>query len=114
MQNDGAPRYTSSGTTPGLLLGAARHADDGALYWRIAQYLLPNHGYAPGTARGENYHGQTWVPIDDENCWVYTYTWNPERPLTDAERDSYATRRFDPRRGRCELEAYPQPRRTIT
>jgi len=90
MQNDGAPRYTVVKHDAGLLLGAARHADDGALYWRIAQYLLPNHGYAPGTARGENYHGQTWVPIDDENCWVYTYTWNPERPLTDAERDSYA------------------------
>jgi hypothetical protein len=22
-------------------------------------------------------------------CWIYTYAWNPERPLTQAERDGY-------------------------
>ena len=34
----------------------------------------------PTRLPGENYHGQTWVPITDELCWVYCYTWNPERP----------------------------------
>lgn len=90
MKNDGAPRYTVVKHDAGLVLAGARHADDGDLYWRIAQYLMPNHGYAPGTAPGETYHGQTWVPIDDENCWVFTYSWNPERPLTEAEREAYA------------------------
>jgi phenylpropionate dioxygenase-like ring-hydroxylating dioxygenase large terminal subunit len=90
MVNDGAPRYTAEKHVAGLVLAGARHADDGDLYWRIAQYLLPCHSLTPGTAKGEAYHGQTWVPIDDESCWIYTYTWNPERPLSDQERAAYA------------------------
>jgi len=70
----------------GLAIGASRRADGSALYWRVSQFLLPNHGLAPNAFAGENYHGQTWVPITDEACWVYCYTWNPERPLTESER----------------------------
>ena len=25
------------------------------------------------------------MPVDDENCWIYTYAWNPERPLGEDE-----------------------------
>jgi phenylpropionate dioxygenase-like ring-hydroxylating dioxygenase large terminal subunit len=89
LRDDGAPRYSVLSHEAGLALGGARKADDGALYWRIAQFLMPSHCYAPGTARGENYHGQTVVPIDDTSCWVYCYTWNPERPLADAERAKF-------------------------
>jgi len=40
---------------------------------------------------GEVYHGQTWVPVDDTKCWVYTYSWTPDRPLSNAERSKYAS-----------------------
>jgi phthalate 4,5-dioxygenase oxygenase subunit len=109
MRDDGRPRYTAVKHTAGLLLGASRKADGDDLYWRVAQYLLPCHGYAPGTAKGENYHGQSWVPIDDESCWVFCYTWNPERPLTPLERSQYreggaihsdVDARWEPRRHR--------------
>ena len=90
MVNDGAPRYTVEKHDAGLVLAGARDADDGALYWRITQYLLPSHSFTPGTAVGETYHGNTWVPIDDENCWIYTFSWNPERPLSAEERAAYA------------------------
>jgi len=56
----------------------------------MAQYLLPSHGLSPSPAAGQTYHGQTWIPIDDESCWVYVYSWNPHRPLTDEERRDYA------------------------
>ena len=72
-------------------MGAARTADDGNLYWRISQFMMPSHALAPNAFPGENYHGQTFVPIDDELCWIYCYTWNPERPLTNSERDRYAS-----------------------
>jgi hypothetical protein len=58
------------------------------LYWRITQFLVPNHSLAPGSMPGDNMNGQTWVPIDDESCWVYCYTWNPERPIGEHERES--------------------------
>ncbi|MBS0638761.1 MAG: Rieske 2Fe-2S domain-containing protein [Proteobacteria bacterium] len=90
MRADGAPRFTILEHPVGLVLGAARHGDAGKNYWRISQFLMPNHGLAPAAFPGENYHGQCWVPIDDVSCWIYNYTWNPERPLTDAERQRFA------------------------
>jgi hypothetical protein len=89
MRDDGAPRFTIAEHPAGLVLGAARRGDPGQNYWRISQFLMPNHGLAPNAFPGENYHGQCWVPIDDTSCWIYNYTWNPERPLTDAERARY-------------------------
>ena len=59
------------------------------IYWRIAQFLMPVHAYAPSSMPGENIFGQSFVPVTDTSCWIYTYAWNPERPLTQAERDGY-------------------------
>jgi phthalate 4,5-dioxygenase oxygenase subunit len=89
MRDDGAPRFTIAEHPAGLVLGAARRGDPGETYWRISQFLMPNHGLAPNAFPGENYHGQCWVPIDDTSCWVHTYTWNPDRPLTEEERARY-------------------------
>jgi phthalate 4,5-dioxygenase len=47
------------------------------------------HSYAPSAMPGENIFGQSFVPVTDTNCWIYTYAWNPERPLTQAERDAF-------------------------
>jgi phthalate 4,5-dioxygenase len=86
MRKDPMPEFRVVPHDAGLLIGASRRADGSGLYWRVSQFLLPNHGLAPNAFAGENYHGQTWVPITDELCWVYCYTWNPDRPLTGAER----------------------------
>jgi hypothetical protein len=71
-------------------MGAARTADGEDLYWRISQFLMPSHALAPSTFPGENYHGQCFVPISDELCWIYCYTWNPERPLSNMERERFS------------------------
>ncbi|MSP00783.1 MAG: ring-hydroxylating oxygenase subunit alpha [Acetobacteraceae bacterium] len=89
MRADGTPRFTIAEHPAGLVLGAARRGDAGKNYWRISQFLMPNHGLAPNAFPGENYHGQCWVPIDDVSCWIYNYTWNPDRPLTETERARY-------------------------
>ncbi len=86
MRDDPMPRFSFAGHPAGFAAGAARNAGPDRLYWRISQFLLPNHSLAPNALPGENYQGQTWVPISDTECWIYTYAWNPERPLTDAER----------------------------
>jgi phenylpropionate dioxygenase-like ring-hydroxylating dioxygenase large terminal subunit len=90
MKNDGMPRFTITEHDAGLLMGAARTADNDELYWRLSQFMMPSHALAPSTFPGENYHGQTFVPIDDELCWIYCYTWNPERPLTNMERERFS------------------------
>ena len=91
MRDDARPKFSIVRHPAGMALGGARKADAGMLYWRIAQYLMPAHGYSPSAAPGETCHGQTWVPIDDENCWVFTYSWNPVRPLSADERAAYAS-----------------------
>ena len=89
MRADGAPRFTILDHPAGLVLGAARRGDGDNNYWRVSQFLMPNHGLTPNAFPGESYHGQCWVPIDDTSCWIYNYTWNPDRPLTEAERGRY-------------------------
>jgi phthalate 4,5-dioxygenase oxygenase subunit len=71
------------------IAAAARLTGSDNIYWRIAQFLMPVHAYAPSAMPGENIFGQSFVPVTDTNCWIYTYAWNPERPLTQAERDGY-------------------------
>ena len=85
MKDDPMPVFHVLEHDAGLLLAASRHADGDVLYWRITQFLAPNHSLAPGAARGDSFFGQTWVPIDDHRCWVYVYSWNPDRPLSDKE-----------------------------
>lgn len=85
IRNDGAVRFSIIPHEAGLVLGGARHADPGDTYWRVSQFLMPNHGLAPNALPGETMHGQCWVPIDDTSCWIYSYSWNPDRPLSEAE-----------------------------
>jgi phenylpropionate dioxygenase-like ring-hydroxylating dioxygenase large terminal subunit len=89
MREDARPRYEVRAHDSGLVLGASRQAGPGQHYWRIAQYLMPCHAYTPSATAGQTYHGQTWVPIDNESCWVYVYSWNPVRPLTSEEIQGY-------------------------
>jgi phthalate 4,5-dioxygenase oxygenase subunit len=89
MRDDPRPEFDVVSHDAGFVAGAARKADGDDLYWRIAQFLLPNHALTPNAFPGENIHGQTWVPITDEAAWVFCYTWNPDRPLTDDERRAY-------------------------
>jgi phthalate 4,5-dioxygenase oxygenase subunit len=79
------PRFSILEHEVGFVVGGARRADDGVRYWRTAQFALPAHSTTPSTLPGETHFGYTWVPIDDENCWIYTYAWNPERPLSEDE-----------------------------
>jgi phenylpropionate dioxygenase-like ring-hydroxylating dioxygenase large terminal subunit len=89
MRDDPRPAFEVVPHDVGFVAGAARKADGNDLYWRIAQYMLPNHALTPNAFPGENIHSQTWVPITDELCWVFCATWNPDRPLTDAERAGF-------------------------
>jgi hypothetical protein len=89
IHNDPRPKFTVLGHDTGLLIGAARKTDSTELYWRISQYLMPNHAYTPTAFPGEIYYGQCWVPVDDVSCWIYTYCWQPDRPFSNAERTKF-------------------------
>lgn len=68
----------------GLFVGARRNAEEGKYYWRITPWVMPSFTMVP--PRGDHpIHGHFWVPIDDENCWVYTFDYHPVRALTAQE-----------------------------
>jgi nitrite reductase/ring-hydroxylating ferredoxin subunit len=90
LTDDPRPKFSIHGHETGLVIGAARKTDSTDLYWRIAQFLMPNHALVPVAFPGDVYHGQCWVPVDDVTCWIYTYSWVPDRPLTNTERERYA------------------------
>jgi hypothetical protein len=90
VRNDPRPKFSVLGHDAGLVIGGARKTDGPDLYWRIAQFLMPNHAYTPTAFPGEINYGQAWVPVDDVSCWIYTYSWHPDRPFTNAERTRFA------------------------
>ena len=90
VMDDPRPKFAIAGHDTGLVVGAARKTDCADKYWRISQFLMPNHALVPVAFPGDVYHGQCWVPVDDVNCWIYTYSWLPDRPFTNSEREKYA------------------------
>ena len=89
LRNDPMPRFTILDHEVGFVVGGARKADGTDLYWRITQFMLPTHSITPSAMPGEIYYGYTWVPVDDESCWIYVYGWHPDRPITKEERAKF-------------------------
>ena len=69
----------------GLYIGARRNAENGNYYWRITQYVMPAFTMIPPRA-DHPVHGHFWVPIDDENCWAWSFDYKVTRPLSAKER----------------------------
>jgi phenylpropionate dioxygenase-like ring-hydroxylating dioxygenase large terminal subunit len=82
--NDMKPFFEVAEADGGLFIGARRNAEEDQYYWRITPWVMPSFTMVP--PRGDHpVHGHLWVPIDDENCWVFTFDYSPMRPLTEDE-----------------------------
>jgi phthalate 4,5-dioxygenase oxygenase subunit len=82
--NDMRPVFEVVESPGGLCIGVRRNAENGNYYWRITQWVVPSFTMIP--PRGDHpVHGHFWIPIDDENCWVWSYDYHPVRPLSEAE-----------------------------
>jgi phthalate 4,5-dioxygenase len=86
-QQDRRPKFEVIESPGGLYIGARRNAEAGHYYWRITQWIMPWFTMVP--PYGDNaLNAHAFVPIDDENCFVWTFTYHPSRPLSDAELDT--------------------------
>ena len=82
--NDARPVFEVVESAGGLNIGARRNAEDGKYYWRITQWVMPS--FTMIAPRGDHaVHGHFWIPIDDHNCWTWSYDYHPIRALTEAE-----------------------------
>jgi phthalate 4,5-dioxygenase oxygenase subunit len=82
--NDTKPVFEVVPSEGGLLIGARRNAEQGNYYWRITPWVMPCFTMVP--PRGDHpVHGHFWIPIDDENCWAWSFDYHPVRALSPAE-----------------------------
>ena len=82
---DSRPVFEVVESPGGLYIGARRDAENGDYYWRITQWVMPAFTMIP--PRGNHpVHGHFWVPIDDANCWTWSFDYHPTRPLSADER----------------------------
>jgi phenylpropionate dioxygenase-like ring-hydroxylating dioxygenase large terminal subunit len=82
--NDARPVFEVVESPGGLYIGARRNAENGHYYWRITPWVMPSFTMIP--PRGNHpVHGHFWVPIDDHNCWTWSFDYHPQRALTQAE-----------------------------
>jgi phthalate 4,5-dioxygenase oxygenase subunit len=84
---DKAPKFTVKKTDYGLLIAVRRNAEEDKYYWRLTQFLLPSYTMIP-SEENLSIHGHCWVPRDDQTCWVWTITWNPDGPLSKEDYES--------------------------
>ena len=85
-QGDQKPKFEVVESSGGLFIAARRNAEEGHYYWRITQWIMPWYTMVP--PYGHNaLNAHAWVPIDDENCFTWTFTYHPTRPLSDMELD---------------------------
>jgi phenylpropionate dioxygenase-like ring-hydroxylating dioxygenase large terminal subunit len=82
--NDVKPVFEVVPSEGGLLIGARRNAEQGNYYWRITPWIMPCFTMVP--PRGDHpVHGHFWIPIDDENCWAWSFDYHPVRALRPEE-----------------------------
>lgn len=83
-QQDKRPKFEVVESSGGLYIGARRNAEEGHYYWRITQFIMPWFTMVP--PYGDNaLNAHAFVPIDDENCHTWTFTYHPTRPLSEHE-----------------------------
>jgi len=73
--NDARPVFEVVESPGGLYIGARRNAEGGRYYWRITPWVMPSFTMIP--PRGG--------PIDDHNCWTWSFDYHSLRALTEAE-----------------------------
>jgi len=81
---DSMPFFEVSDHPGGLFIGARRNAENGNYYWRITPWVMPCFTMVP--PRGDHpIHGHFWIPVDDENCWAWSFDYHPVRALSRTE-----------------------------
>jgi phthalate 4,5-dioxygenase len=85
----GAPRLEVYPHEYGYLYAGVRSLDDEQVYVRTYHYVMPFTQIRPGPLDMVKPHnaGHIWIPMDDENCMVYHWTYSMgAEPLSEEDR----------------------------
>jgi phthalate 4,5-dioxygenase oxygenase subunit len=94
---DGAPRLEVDVTPFGFSYSSIRRYDAEQIYVRLYHFMMPAQQVRPGvlTLTGDHtkpsFHGHIWVPVDDENTWVYNWAYGYDHtvPLSEEYKNGY-------------------------
>ena len=88
IKADTRPKFFTADTPFGVAIGARRKGDaESRWYWRMTPFVMPFHQMVP--PYGDNpTGGHSFVPIDDENVFSYSFYWHPTKPIGDELRAS--------------------------
>ena len=75
-----APEYKIAETDYGYIYGAHRPAEEGQLYWRIGQFLMPFWTMPPINHLATNVLLRVYVPVDDHHTMVVAIVKNGAYP----------------------------------
>ena len=78
---DKSPRYVVLETDFGTSYGAFRPAEPGYTYWRIAHFMFPCFSMIPTGVLGKQVLARAWVPLDDENCMLWSMAGRAGSPM---------------------------------
>ena len=84
---DARPVFEVVESPGGLYIGARRNAEQGKYYWRVTQWVIPCFTMIPPRA-DHPVHGHFWIPIDDEQCWTWSFDYKVTRSLSPLELQS--------------------------
>ncbi|MFM9967853.1 MAG: Rieske 2Fe-2S domain-containing protein, partial [Burkholderiales bacterium] len=73
----------------GVMFAARRDAGDDKYFWRVAHWFAPFFTMVPAHPGAGPLFGHAWVPRDEHSSSLYTFTWHPQRALTDEERRGF-------------------------
>jgi len=86
---DGMPRLDVRDTEYGYFYGSQRDLGDKGYNWRLTQWVLPSNSIIPHAKFPIS--SRAYIPVDDENTMVFGTSFNPEAPMTQADRDYLET-----------------------
>jgi len=107
-----ASRHQGQSHDAGLTIAGGRLTDSENIYWRIAQFMMPVHAYAPSAMPGENIFGQSFYPGDRHQLLDLHLCLDPERPPDAGRGEAYDRGNGGDPRGRRELRAAAQQGQT--
>src|SRR5487761_1204663 len=77
---DRHPKFFAEDTDYGVVTGARRDTGEGQFYWRYNLFLMPFYSMPPAGKDQKFFHA--FVPLDDETCARWTFTYNVSTPLS--------------------------------
>jgi hypothetical protein len=73
----------------GLAIAARRDVDEENYYWRVSQFGLPFYTMPPPSHSDPTTSGHAWVPMDDEHTLCVMFSFNPDGPLAEKNRNAF-------------------------